>query len=86
VKGVKCFQGGEQGFVSLKLDSVEVINQNTKKFRFHLPEDGSTSGLNVASALITKYKGPEMQKPVIRPYTPVSDEGKHAPRAGDVLC
>jgi NADPH-dependent ferric siderophore reductase len=26
-----------------------------------------------AAAIITKYKGPEMQKPVIRPYTPVSD-------------
>jgi cytochrome-b5 reductase len=23
--------------------------------------------------VITKYKGPEMQKPVIRPYTPISD-------------
>lgn len=28
------------------------------------------------AALITKYKGPEMEKPVIRPYTPVNDEGK----------
>jgi hypothetical protein len=34
------------------------------------------SGLHIASALLTKYKGPEIEKPVIRPYTPVSDEGK----------
>ena len=31
----------------------------------------------VIAALLTKYKGPEMEKPVIRPYTPTSDEGKH---------
>ena len=28
------------------------------------------------AALLTKYKGPNMEKAVIRPYTPVSDEGK----------
>lgn len=28
------------------------------------------------AALITKFKSPDMEKPVIRPYTPVSDEGK----------
>ena len=53
---------------------MEVINHNTKKLRFKLNEEDAVSGLNVASALITKYKGPEMQKPAIRPYTPVSDE------------
>ena len=58
----------------LVLDKVDTINHNTKKFRFKLKEDDSVSGLNVASALITKFKGPEMEKPVIRPYTPVSDE------------
>jgi len=45
-----------------------------KKLRFALPEEDAVSGLQVASALLTKYKGPEMEKPVIRPYTPVSDE------------
>jgi cytochrome-b5 reductase len=70
------FTGGDQGFISLKLESVENINHNTKKFRFALPEEDAVSGLHIASALLTKYKGPEMEKPVIRPYTPVSDEGK----------
>jgi cytochrome-b5 reductase len=60
--------------VSLLLDQVDVVNHNTKRFRFKLPNDDSVSGLQVASALITKYKGPEMEKPVIRPYTPVSEE------------
>jgi cytochrome-b5 reductase len=67
--------GGDQGWISLKLDKVEIINHNTKKLRFALPEEDAVSGLHVASALLTKYKGPEMEKPVIRPYTPVSDEG-----------
>jgi cytochrome-b5 reductase len=70
-----AFIGGDQGFISLKLESVENINHNTKKFRFALPEGDQVSGLQVASALLTKYKGPEMEKPAIRPYTPVSDEG-----------
>lgn len=73
-RAVKCFTGGDQGFDSLVLDEITNINHNTKQFRFKLPEEDAVSGLNVASALITKYKGPEDQKPTIRPYTPVSDE------------
>ena len=69
------FKGGDQGFISLVLDKIENVNHNTKKFRFKLDSEDSVSGLPTASALITKYKGPEMEKPVIRPYTPVSDEG-----------
>ncbi|KAM0694548.1 hypothetical protein Q7P36_004904 [Cladosporium allicinum] len=70
----KCFTGGDQGFIKLPLESTEVINHNTKKLRFKLNDEDAVSGLSVASALITKYKGPEMTKPAIRPYTPVSDE------------
>jgi len=72
----KAFTGGDQGFISLKLDSVEQVNHNTKKFRFELPESDQVSGLQVASALLTKYKGPEDAKATLRPYTPVSDEGE----------
>lgn len=64
--------------MSLKLDDVENYNHNTKKFRFKLPEDDQVSGLEVASALLTKFK-PEDGKPVVRPYTPVSDEGRFCP-------
>ncbi|KAI9719453.1 MAG: NADH-cytochrome b5 reductase [Candelaria pacifica] len=69
-----AFKGGDQGWISLKLDSVEQVSHNTKRFRFALPDKEDVSGLQIASALLTKYKGPEMEKPVIRPYTPVSDE------------
>ena len=46
----KAFTGGDQGFVSLKLDSVETINHNVKRFRFALPESDMESGLAVACA------------------------------------
>lgn len=71
----KVLTGGDQGFVSLKLDNVENVNHNTKKFRFKLPEGDMVSGLEVASAILTKFKPEGEGKPVLRPYTPVSDEG-----------
>lgn len=74
----KALTGGDQGFVSLKLEDVETVNHNTKRFRFKLPEEDQVSGLEVASALLTKFK-PEDGKPVLRPYTPISDEGAYPP-------
>lgn len=91
----KAFQGGDQGFLDLKLAEVIPYNHNTKKLRFELPEKDQVSGLTVAckshhhrmrwketradfqlaAAIITKYKGPQHEKPVIRPYTPINDEG-----------
>lgn len=70
-----AFTGGDQGFVSLKLAEVETVNHNTKRFRFELPEKDQVSGLHIASAILTKYKGPNDEKATLRPYTPVSDEG-----------
>ncbi|KAI0105884.1 ferredoxin reductase-like protein [Daldinia grandis] len=69
----KAFLGGDQGFISLLLKDVQIINHNTKKFIFKLPEDDQVSGMAVTSALLTKYQY-EGQKPVLRPYTPTSDE------------
>jgi cytochrome-b5 reductase len=73
------FTSGDQGYISLRLESIENINHNTKRLRFALPDQNSVSGLHIASALLTKYKGPEMSKPVVRPYTPISDEGTFRP-------
>lgn len=75
----KALTGGDQGFVSLKLEAVENVNHNTKKLRFKLPEDDMVSGLDVASAVLTKYKGPDDEKATLRPYTPISDEGMLPP-------
>ena len=61
-------------WVSLKLSKSEDLSHNTKRLTFALPTDEHVIGLNTASALLTKYKGPNDEKPTIRPYTPVSDE------------
>lgn len=61
-------------WVSLSLLSSEQVNHNTKSLKFALPSDEHIIGLNIASALLTKYKGPNDEKPTIRPYTPVSEE------------
>ena len=46
--GKKAFTGGDQGFIDLKLESVENVNHNTKRFRFALPEKDDVSGLQIA--------------------------------------
>lgn len=79
VPATPAFTGGDQGFISLRLAEVENINHNTKRFRFELPEKDQVSGLHVASALLTKYKGPNDEKATLRPYTPTSDEGTSLP-------
>jgi cytochrome-b5 reductase len=64
------------------LKAVETINHNTKKFTFELPNPNDTLGLIVNSCLLTKYQGPGDEKPVVRPYTPISDvDDKVTPRA-----
>ncbi|KAH7156217.1 hypothetical protein EDB81DRAFT_786318 [Dactylonectria macrodidyma] len=70
----KAFLGGEQGWVSLKVSEVEVVNHNTKRIRFELPEKDQVSGLPVASAILTKFKAEGAEKATLRPYTPTSDE------------
>ncbi|OJJ47786.1 hypothetical protein ASPZODRAFT_94625 [Penicilliopsis zonata CBS 506.65] len=68
------FTGGDQGWVDLKLSEIEVLNHNTKRLRFELPDKEAVSGMHVASALLTKFTPADGGKPVIRPYTPTSDE------------
>ncbi|KAK2736855.1 NADH-cytochrome b5 reductase [Myotisia sp. PD_48] len=72
----KTLVGGDQGWVDLRLAGIEPISHNVKKFRFEFPDPESVSGLHIASAILTKYKGATDQKPTIRPYTPVSDENQ----------
>ena len=78
----KAFEGGDQGFLLLLLKDVETVNHNTKKFIFRLPEEDMVSGMPVTSALLTKFQPQGAEKPVLRPYTPVSDEGKTTPIFG----
>ncbi|KKY22790.1 putative nadh-cytochrome b5 [Phaeomoniella chlamydospora] len=70
----KTFTGGDQGFVSLKLKKIVPYNHNTSEFIFELPSGDHVSGLNIASAILTKYQSEKHEKPTLRPYTPISDE------------
>jgi hypothetical protein len=49
--GKPAFTGGDQGFLSLKLEKSEIVNHNTKKLTFSLPEGDMESGLHVACTL-----------------------------------
>jgi len=75
----KALTGGDQGFVALQLDQVEPVNHNTKRFRFRLPEEDMVSGLHVASVVVTRFQADGEEKPTVRAYTPVSDEGESTP-------
>jgi hypothetical protein len=44
----KVFTGGDQGFVSLRLDKIETVNHNTKRFRFVFDDPEAVSGLTIA--------------------------------------
>jgi cytochrome-b5 reductase len=67
------------GFHTLRLDSTELINHNTKKLRFELPDASKPSGLSLTSALLTISLPNGRWLPVIRPYTPVNDLSMHPP-------
>lgn len=61
------------GFHTLRLQSTELINHNTKRLRFELPDATQPSGLSLTSALLTISFPSGRWLPVIRPYTPVND-------------
>jgi cytochrome-b5 reductase len=60
-------------WIDFKLSKITPINHNTKLLTFSLPDPEGTLGLVVNSCILTKYKGPNDEKPVVRPYTPLSD-------------
>ncbi len=49
------FTGGDQGWVDLKLEKVDIVNHNTKRFRFALPEEDAVTGLRVACELFLTF-------------------------------
>lgn len=59
-------------WVPLNLVNIEKVSHDTSKFRFKFPDPEQTSGLNVASAIYTKYVTAKGNN-VVRPYTPVND-------------
>ncbi len=67
------------GFQTLRLDSTELINHNTKKLRFALPDSSKPSGLSLTSALLTISFPNGRWLPVLRPYTPTNDLSTRSP-------
>ncbi|KUJ09955.1 ferredoxin reductase-like protein [Mollisia scopiformis] len=65
--------GKGPAFTSLRLDSVETLSHDTKRFRFKLPSETTVSGLNLTSAVLTFSRPAGQFFPVVRPYTPISD-------------
>ncbi|TPX08559.1 uncharacterized protein E0L32_010046 [Thyridium curvatum] len=61
------------GFRSLKLQSADVVNHNTKRLVFELPDPAVKSGLTLTSALLTITFPGGSWLPTVRPYTPVND-------------
>ncbi|KAI2633349.1 oxidoreductase NAD-binding domain-containing protein [Xylaria nigripes] len=68
---LKAFGGGP-AFLSLQLQSSEVVNHNTKRLRFALPTEDHASGLKLTSALLTFSWPKGCLLPCVRPYTPIS--------------
>jgi cytochrome-b5 reductase len=61
------------GFHNLCLQSSELVNHNTKRLRFELPDPNVKSGLTLASAVLTISFPNGGWIPCIRPYTPTND-------------
>ncbi|KAJ6440712.1 het-s domain protein [Purpureocillium lavendulum] len=71
--------GGGPALLSLPLESSELVNHNTKKLRFRLPDKDAVSGLALTSAVLTMSWPKDRWFPVARPYTPISSTVKHYP-------
>lgn len=71
-ESAKAALNGDNQWVDLKLVEAKDLSKNTKAFRFALPSDEYVLGLETAGCVLTKFTGAN-GKPVIRPYTPVSD-------------
>ncbi|KAI0595202.1 hypothetical protein F4775DRAFT_570551 [Biscogniauxia sp. FL1348] len=67
----KAFGSGP-AFLSLHLESSELVNHNTKRLRFALPKPDAVSGLGISSALLTFSWPKGCYLPCVRPYTPIS--------------
>ncbi|KAJ5727933.1 oxidoreductase NAD-binding domain-containing protein [Penicillium malachiteum] len=65
--------GARMGFFTLRLESAQQINDNTKRLRFQLPDPNSNAGLCLTSFILTIHKPANAWLPVIRPYTPINN-------------
>lgn len=71
------------GFHQLRLESSELVNHNTKRLRFELPDPNVKSGLSLTSAVLTISFPNGGWIPCIRPYTPTNDLSMALPSSLD---
>lgn len=75
---------------SLKLQSAEMVNHNTKRLRFEFPDSEATSGLALTQATLALAFPNGGWIPAPRPYTPVSTPSKfflcHCPNKLQIDC
>ncbi|KAK8112642.1 NADH-cytochrome b5 reductase [Apiospora sp. TS-2023a] len=67
----KIFPGGP-ALIALPLESSELVNHNTKRLRFKLPEPDAVTGLPLEASLITFAFPKGSWFPTGRPYTPIT--------------
>ncbi|CAH00358.1 cytochrome-b5 reductase [Kluyveromyces lactis] len=65
---------GDNEWIDLPIIKIEKLSHDTKRFTFALPKKDQVSGLITASCILAKFVTPKGSN-VIRPYTPVSDNG-----------
>ena len=58
---------------TVRLESAELVNHDTKRLRFALPDPKQPTGLSLTSAVLTISWPRGSWLPTIRPYTPVND-------------
>lgn len=73
-KPVKIAMVDPKEWIDFKVVDIEKLSSNTKKFTFALPGDEYVLGMHAASAILTKFTPSGSEKPVIRPYTPISPD------------
>lgn len=66
-----AFTGSDE-WIDLKVKLISDVSHDTKHITFNFKDADQSSGLTVASLLMTKFVTPKGSN-VIRPYTPISD-------------
>lgn len=64
------------GFTELRVHGTEEVNHNVKKITFILPTEDTISGLSPVTSLLSQHWPEDGWLPVLRPYTPISDNNE----------
>eukprot|EP00126_Sphaerothecum_destruens_P015362 Sdes_comp9325_c0_seq1m811 len=62
----------ENEFMRYRLESSQDVSPTTKKLTFQLHSPFAQTGVFPSSYLLTRFKAPATNQPVVRPYTPIT--------------